>query len=98
MSDPTSSPPPPDWRDMRREERWGRRQYRGELRWGGSWLYGFALIPFGVVFLAQNFGYPIPRNWWAFLILIPAVGSFAGAFIFKQKTAYEITPAVRGSI
>jgi len=98
MSDPTSSPPPPDWRDMRREERWGRRQYRGELRWGGSWLIGFVLIALGVVFLAQNFGYPIPRNWWAFLILIPAVGSFAGAWNMYRRSGNEVTPAVRGSI
>src|SRR3954466_6183784 len=98
MSDPISSRPPDDWRDMRREERWGRRQYRSDLRWGGSWMIGFILIALGVIFLAQNFGYPIPHNWWAFLILIPALGSFAAAWNMYRRSGNEITPPVRGSI
>jgi O-antigen/teichoic acid export membrane protein len=101
MSDPTSPPPPPpDWRDIRRDERWERRQFRRNLRWGfgGSWVIGLVLIVLGVIFLARNFGYPIPSNWWAFLILIPAVGSFAAAWNMYLRSGREMTPPVRGSI
>jgi peptidoglycan/LPS O-acetylase OafA/YrhL len=91
---------PPDWRDMRGEERWGRRQARREARWGlgGSWVVGLILIALGLVFLAQNFGYPIPRNWWAFFILIPAVASFVAAFNMYRANGNAVTPSVRGSI
>jgi hypothetical protein len=41
---------------------------------------GIALIVVGLVFLAQTYlGYTL-RNWWALLILIPALGSFANAY------------------
>src|SRR5437899_3153571 len=100
MSDPPRSVPPPDWRDVRPDEGWDRRSHRRDVRWGTgrSWIIGLALIALGVIFLAQNFGYPIPQNWWAFLILIPAVGSFAAAWNIYRRSGNEVTPPVRGSI
>jgi hypothetical protein len=41
---------------------------------------GIALIVVGLVFLAQTYLGYTPRNWWALLILIPALASFANAY------------------
>ena len=61
-------------------------------------MIGLILIILGLIFLAQNFGYPIPNNWWAFLILIPAVGSFAAAWNMYRRSGNQFTPPVRGSV
>jgi drug/metabolite transporter (DMT)-like permease len=97
MSDtPTSPPPDRDWRDARREDRWQRRQYRREMGWGngGSWVVGLILIGLGAIFLAQNFGYPVPHNWWAVFILLPAFGCFGGAWSMYQRNGRQVTPPV----
>jgi peptidoglycan/LPS O-acetylase OafA/YrhL len=83
--------PDQDWRDLRRQER-NARQHR--WRGGGSWLAGVILIAVGIVFLAQNFGYPVPNNWWAVFILIPAFVSFGAAWSMYQRNGGRATSGV----
>jgi peptidoglycan/LPS O-acetylase OafA/YrhL len=93
-------PPDPDWRDLRRQERWERRQYGRDMQWapGGSWVIGLILIGLGAIFLAQNFGYPVPRNWWALFILLPAFACFGGAWSMYQRNGRRITPPVTSAL
>ena len=93
---PPPSPPPPDWREQRREKRHQRR----EMRWGGNgaWIGGGILVFLGVIFLAQNFGAPLPRNWWAVFILIPAFASFSSAWTFYRRSGGAMTRGVRGGV
>ena len=42
---------------------------------GGAWIGGVILIGLGILFLLQNFGVPIPGNWWAVFLLLPGVGA-----------------------
>ena len=106
MSD---QPPPPgepehDWRQMSREERWQHRHERHYARWrqNGPWIGGVILIVLGVIFLLQNFGFPLPQNWWAVFILIPAAAAFNGAWqTYRRKgqvTAGVSAAAISGTI
>lgn len=94
---PPSSPSDRDyreWRDARRDER---RRFRRDMGWrpgGGSWVVGLVLIAIGSIFLAQNFGYPVPHNWWAFFLLIPAMACFGGAWSMYQRSGRQVTPPV----
>ncbi len=71
----------------------------------GSWssgqaLFGLALVALGVLFLAQNYlGVPID-NWWAALILVPALGSFWAAWIAWRLTGngYAAAGPVTGGL
>jgi len=84
-----------DWRDLRRQERDRRRAARG---WSSpAWIGGAILIGLGVLFLLQNFGLPMPGNWWALFILIPAFGAFAAAARVYQFTG-ALSPAVTGPL
>jgi hypothetical protein len=69
------SPPPPG-PDVQLERKGGARM--------GSWAIGVIVIVIGIIFLAKNLGWTGPDwafdNWWALFILIPAFGSFAGAW------------------
>jgi len=93
---PPPPPPPPDWREQRREERWARR----EERWNGQghWVFGAILILLGVIFLANNLGYELPRHWWALFLLIPAAASFFSSYSIYQRNGNVVTPAVRGGV
>jgi len=47
-------------------------------------LVGVIVVLIGVLFLLRNLGFdidlPIPRNWWALFILIPAILAFVNAY------------------
>jgi drug/metabolite transporter (DMT)-like permease len=50
-------------------------------REGGSWIAGVVLILLGLAFLAERGGYiALTGNWWALLIYIAAVASFANVW------------------
>ncbi len=84
--------PTPDWREMRRQERAQRRAERGSG--GGAWISGVILIGIGILFLLQNmYGLQI-HNWWALFILLPAVGSLAGAWRIFQNNGGVFTLAL----
>ncbi len=96
---PSSSQPPQDWREMRREERRERIEARLERRFSGSsgWIGGAVLILIGIIFLLQNLGGFYLQNWWALFILIPALGAFGSAWNQYQHTG-RLTAGARGSL
>lgn len=84
MADPQAAAPPSptsgNWREQRHTEREERREFRRQhYGWVGPGIGGIVLVLLGLVFLAQNFGYVMPDNWWAVFLLIPAVGAFIAA-------------------
>jgi len=88
MTDPTP-PPSSNWRDQRREERWGG---------NGARVGGTILIVLGVLLLANNLGFFLPHNWWAVFLLIPAAGSFGSAWSMYKRNGRQVTAGVRGAI
>ena len=50
--------------------------------WRGGWLVAVVLIIVGIVLLVENVSgrSDLLHNWWALFILIPAIGSLAGAW------------------
>jgi pheromone shutdown protein TraB len=64
---------------------------------GVSWLVGFVLIAFGVLFLLVNAGIlPALTNWWALFMLLPAVGVFSAALGAHRRNGGHWTPEVTG--
>jgi hypothetical protein len=63
----------------------------------GPWIGGVILIVLGVIFLLQNFGFPLPDNWWAVFILIPAAGAFSSAWSLYERAGRTVTAGVRGA-
>jgi hypothetical protein len=85
MSDPQSpsTPPTSDWREARRAER--RQRLVSRYGWIGPGIGGVILVLLGMIFLAQNFGYPIPEKWWTIFLLIPAFGASFAAWNAYQR-------------
>lgn len=77
--------------------RFERRQ--GGMNPGALWA-GVALIVVGLVFLAQNLDFVTFdfTNWWALFILIPAFGSFAGAWRTFQNNGGVFTSGMGGQL
>ena len=117
MSDPNSTrttsggpeyipPPQGDWRAQRRAERDARRAaWRnggGRPGFMGVPLGGIIVLALGLVFLADNFGYHLPHNWWAVLILIPAAALLVTAVRFYRADASmsgrAVGPAIGGIV
>lgn len=65
---------------------------------GPSWIGGVVLILIGALLLLHNVGGITIDNWWALFILIPAAGSFAGAWNAYRKSGNRVTGSVKGSI
>jgi hypothetical protein len=101
-STPTSTSTPPaadDWRAARRAER--RERLTRRYGWIGPGIGGFVLILMGLIFLAQNFGYPVPDKWWTMFLLIPAGGAFYAAWNAYQtenRMGGEVVAALVGGI
>src|SRR5690606_5286185 len=60
-------------------------------RWNWTTLTGVTLLLFGVLFLASqfidlDFGLNLSGNWWAWLLLLPAVGTLYSAW--KRSREY----------
>ena len=64
--------------------------------WRGGWLVAVVLIIVGVVLLVENVSgrSDILHNWWALFILIPAVGSLAGAWREYVDAGRRFAPGV----
>ncbi|MEP7240033.1 MAG: hypothetical protein ABI697_04025 [Devosia sp.] len=78
------SPPSGNWRDMRRADRDTRRAMRhGD--WGGMPIGGVIILIVGLIFLAGNFGFHLPDNWWAIFVLVPAVAALVSAVRFWRE-------------
>jgi len=71
----------------RREERRRARAARREERWGkgGAWVGGVLLIALGVIFLLQNFGFPVPKNWWAIFVMVPGIAALGAAWSIRER-------------
>lgn len=86
MVDTQSSSPSaagtPDARDVRRAERRDRLVRR--YGWIGPGIGGFVLVLLGIIFLAENLGYPVPDKWWTIFLIIPAIGA-----LFAAWNAYQ---------
>ena len=96
-----SVPPTGDWRSQRRAERNARRAaWRngggGHPGWGGLPIGGFIVLAIGLVLLAGNLGMSVPHNWWAVLILVPAVAALVNAIRFYRYDGPQ-SPRVMGS-
>ena len=89
--------PQRDWRDMRREERDLRRAGRGNWH-GGPWIGGVLLIALGVGFLARNFGYPLPQNWWALFLLLPGLAALSTAWSIYQRNGQQLNGGARSAL
>jgi hypothetical protein len=98
MSDQPSPPERDRW-ERGRDDRWERRHERPESFWNNSGpvIAGIALIAIGLIFLLRNFGYPIPINWWAVFIFLPALGAFSAAWSTYQRNGRKVTQPVIGS-
>jgi hypothetical protein len=79
--------------DDQAAERYFRRRHGG----GGAWAGAVVLIVVGTIFLLRNVGFPLPDNWWALFLAIPAIGSLAAAWR-SYRRAGEVNGAVAGSL
>ena len=57
---------------------------------------GFIVLAIGLVLLAQTMGMSVPHNWWAVLILVPAVAALVNAIRFYRYDGPQ-SPRVMGS-
>jgi drug/metabolite transporter (DMT)-like permease len=63
-----------------------------------SWVVGIVLILLGVAFLLENSGYLVLLgNWWALLIYLAALASFANAWR-SYRTKGEFSATATGSL
>ncbi len=90
--------PAPDWREQRRLARAQRRNERHVGATGSTWIVGGIFVLLGVLLLAQNFGAPELHNWWALIILIPAVASLGAAWRVFNNNGAVFTGAVVGPL
>jgi hypothetical protein len=86
-----------DWREMRRAGRDERLTARRQ-RWGGAPIGAIILILVGLALLADNFGYKLPANWWAFFLLIPAAGALMAALQHYREGGDRLSGDVIGSL
>jgi hypothetical protein len=84
-------------RASRRQRREERRMARAG-RWGGPWIGGAILILLGILLLVQPFTSISLDNWWALLILIPAIGAFGNAWRTWQTAGGGSTASAWGSL
>lgn len=55
----------------------------------------------GIVFLAENLGYPVPDKWWTIFLIIPAVGALVAAWNAYQQEGHlsgEVVAPLIGGI
>ncbi len=81
--------------EARRKWRAERRSARGAT----GWIGGVILICMGIFLMLQNMGYTLItlNNWWAFFILVPALGAFGAAWRSYQNDG-RLTVGARGSL
>ncbi len=80
------------------ETRWERRQERRSLRYGGGeWVLGIILIVVGALIYLQTMKIFVFENWWAFFILLPAIGVFMEGWRSYRAAEGKFTRRVRGS-
>lgn len=83
--------------EEKKEEGQGRFTGKRLQRGGAPWVGGAVLILIGIVFLLQNTTGFYLNNWWAFFILIPAIGAFGNAWRAYQDDD-KLSARARGSL
>ena len=83
--------------DQNREPN-GDRRDRGALSDNAAWIGGGLLILLGVIFLLENFGFPVPENWWAVFVLIPGLIAFNTAWSIYRRNNRQVTASARGAL
>jgi hypothetical protein len=63
-----------------------------------AWIAGGVLILVGIVFIVRNVAGFSLDNWWALLILIPALGSLATSYRMFERHGRKFTRASRGPL
>ena len=76
----------------------GDRRDRGKMSENAAWIGGGLLILLGLIFLAENFGYPVPENWWAVFILLPGLFAFNTAWTIYRRNNRQVTASARGAL
>ncbi len=71
-------------------------RHQGRKRSGGI-VWGLILITLGTLFLLQQLTSFNFENWWALFILIPAIGSFSGAYA-AYRHSNRFSEGVRSGI
>jgi hypothetical protein len=85
--------------DQNREPNGDRRDRdRGALSENAAWIGGGLLILLGVIFLLENFGFPVPENWWAVFVLIPGLIAFNTAWSIYRRNNRQVTASARGAL
>jgi len=85
------------------ETRRQRRDARHAVLGGGgglAWGAGALLVVLGAAFLMQNMGwffFPF-KNWWALIILLPALGAFEVALRAYKNNGNRLVATARGSL
>ena len=93
-------------RQARREERWKdreahweerlkRREERWEMHRGGAWIWGVLLILLAGMLFLRNANIYVVNNWWAFFILLPAMGAFTSAWAQSRLAGGRFTRRAR---
>ena len=99
MSDQDKLSQEPVGYTSRRQERGERRAARQADRQSGGlgWLAGVVLIAIGVLYMLYDYGVlPTFANWWALLLLLPAVGTLSAALGAFRRNGGHWTPDVTG--
>jgi hypothetical protein len=88
-----------DEREARRAQR--RERLVRRYGWIGPGIGGFVLVLLGIVFLAENLGYPVPDKWWTIFLIIPAAGALVAAWNTYQQEGHlsgEVVAPLIGGI
>ena len=95
-NNPSPNPEPVPQYGDRRAARFARLEERRAGR-SGSWVVGAILVLIGAFLMLNNLTGFTLQNWWAFFILIPALGSFGNAWRVYQADG-RISAAARASL
>jgi cation transport ATPase len=82
----------------RREERRQRIDERRAMRAGGEWIGGALLLFIGLLLLGRNLNFMTFDNWWAFFIMLPAIGSFSTAWGMYHAAGGHFTMRARSAM
>jgi hypothetical protein len=68
------------------------------MRAGGEWIGGALLLFIGLLLLGRNLNFMTFDNWWAFFIMLPAIGSFSTAWGMYHAAGGHFTMRARSAM
>lgn len=91
INQPESNENQPQYYDRRVVRRQRIAERRAMRSGGGGWVLGAVLILVGIFLLLQEYTSLELQNWWAFFILIPAVGAFGNAWrVYRNENRISL--------